>query len=85
MGVATSILMFLSPIFYAIESLPKRFQVLLHINPLTFVIDQARGAMIGGTIPDFALLAAYTVGSLAFAWLSLAWFQRARDGFADVL
>jgi lipopolysaccharide transport system permease protein len=84
-GVTTSVLMFLSPIFYAIDSLPKRFQVLLHINPLTFIIEQARGVMIGGTMPNFAQLAAYTVGSLAFAWLSLAWFQRARDGFADVL
>lgn len=84
-GVTTSVLMFLSPIFYATESLPKRFQVLLHINPLTFIIDQARRVMISGTAPDFALLAAYSVGSLVFAWLSLAWFQRARDGFADVL
>lgn len=84
-GVATSVLMFLSPIFYAIESLPRRFQILLQINPLTFVIEQARQAMIGGKLPDFAMLAAYTVGSLLFAWASLAWFQRARDGFADVL
>ncbi|RXV73039.1 ABC transporter permease [Burkholderia stabilis] len=84
-GVLTSVVMFLSPVFYAIESLPKPFQALLRINPLTFVIQQARGVMIDGVLPDFGMLAVYTVASVAFAWLSLAWFQRARDGFADVL
>ncbi|WP_416268786.1 ABC transporter permease [Burkholderia cepacia] len=84
-GVLTSVVMFLSPVFYAIESLPKPFQAVLRINPLTFVIQQARAVMIDGVLPDFGMLAVYTVASVLFAWLSLAWFQRARDGFADVL
>ncbi|WP_233411906.1 ABC transporter permease [Paraburkholderia kururiensis] len=84
-GVLTSVIMFLCPIFYAIESLPKPFQALLLINPLTLIIQQARRVMIDGAMPDFGTLAMYTAASMAFAWLSLAWFQRARDGFADVL
>ncbi|MGU8077139.1 ABC transporter permease [Burkholderia pyrrocinia] len=84
-GVLTSITMFLSPIFYAIESLPKPFQALLRMNPLTFIIEQARRVMIDGAMPDFGMLAIFTLASVAFAWLALAWFQRARDGFADVL
>ncbi|HDR9128353.1 TPA: ABC transporter permease [Burkholderia vietnamiensis] len=84
-GVLTSFIMFLCPIFYAIESLPQAFQALLRANPLTFIVQQARGVMIGGQLPDFQMLAIYIVSSFVFAWLSLAWFQRARDGFADVL
>jgi lipopolysaccharide transport system permease protein len=84
-GVATSFIMFLCPIFYAIESLPKAFQALLRVNPLTFIIEQARTVMIAGQLPNFLMLAIYIVSSFIFAWLSLAWFQRARDGFADVL
>lgn len=84
-GVLTSIVMFLCPIFYAIESLPKTFQALLLINPLTFIIQQARGVMIDGALPDFETLFIYMTASMVFAWFSLAWFQRARDGFADVL
>lgn len=84
-GVLTSVIMFLSPIFYAIESLPKPFQMVLRINPLTFIVEEARGVMIAGIVPDFGLLVLYAVGSFVFAWLALAWFQRARDGFADVL
>lgn len=84
-GVITPIVMFLCPIFYAIESLPKPFQALLVMNPLTFIIQQARGVMIDGSLPDFTKLFIYMTASMIFAWLSLAWFQRARDGFADVL
>lgn len=84
-GVLTTMLMFLCPIFYALESLPKPFQTLLHLNPLTFIVNQARNVMIDGTAPDFARLALCTAASVIFAWVSLAWFQRARDGFADVL
>lgn len=84
-GVLTSVIMFLSPIFYPIESLPKAFQSLLMINPLTFIVQQARAVMIGGVLPSFVALAAYIAASVVFAWLSLLWFQRAREGFADVL
>jgi lipopolysaccharide transport system permease protein len=84
-GVLTAFIMFLSPIFYAIESLPHTFQTLLRVNPMTFIIEQARAVMAGGQLPDFGMLAVYIVCSFVFAWLSLAWFQRAREGFADVL
>jgi len=84
-GVATSFIMFLCPIFYSIESLPRTFQALLRANPLTFIVEQARAVMIGGQLPDFHMLAIYIASSFIFAWLALAWFQRARKGFADVL
>ncbi|WP_404826389.1 ABC transporter permease [Diaphorobacter aerolatus] len=84
-GVMTSFIMFMSPIFYPIESLPKMVQAILHVNPLTFMIQQARAVMISGQLPDFAMIGIFTLASLVFAWLALAWFQRAREGFSDVL
>ena len=84
-GVFTSFIMFMSPIFYPVESLPKAFQAVLNINPLTFVIQQARSVMIDGRLPDFAMIGIFTLASMVFAWLALVWFQRAREGFADVL
>ena len=50
-GVFTSFIMFMSPIFYPVESLPKAFQAVLNINPLTFIIQQARSVMIDGRLP----------------------------------
>jgi lipopolysaccharide transport system permease protein len=84
-GVATTALMFLSPIFYAAESLPEQYRVLLMLNPLTPAVEQVRAMLYWGTRPDLPLLAAYLAGTAVTAWLGFAWFQRTRKGFADVL
>ncbi len=83
--LVTTALLFLSPIFYASASLPDRFRFLMQFNPLTPIIEQARGAMIWNQLPDPATMAAcYLIGILV-ACLGFAWFQKTRKGFADVL
>ena len=84
-GIFTATLMFLSPIFYPASALPEDYRVLLHLNPLTFLIEQARAVLVWGQLPNFAGLALYTLAAFAFALLGLAWFQKTRRGFADVL
>jgi lipopolysaccharide transport system permease protein len=84
-GIFTTVLMFLSPIFYPASALPESYRGLLELNPLTFLIEQAREVMVWDRLPDFAGLAAYTLGALAVAVIGLAWFQKTRRGFADVL
>ena len=84
-GVITSVLMFLSPIFYPISALPESYQHLLYLNPLTPVIEMVRGVLYWGKMPDFLLLALYWLVTGTIAWLGFAWFQKTRKGFADVL
>ncbi len=84
-GVVTSVLMFLSPIFYPISALPENYQHLLYLNPLTPVIEMARDVLYWGKMPDFPLLALYWLVTGIIAWLGFAWFQKTRKGFADVL
>jgi lipopolysaccharide transport system permease protein len=84
-GIATSALMFLSPIFYPASSLPQEYEHLLYLNPLTAVIEQAREVLFWGRSPDFLLLAQYWGATALVAWVGFAWFQRTRKGFADVL
>jgi len=84
-GVSTTLLMFLSPIFYPAAAWPERVRPLLSLNPLTPAIEQGREVLYFGRSPDFGLLLVeFTVG-LAVAWLGFAWFQKTRKGFADVL
>lgn len=83
--VFTTILMFLSPIFYSVSSLPAAYQPLLQMNPLTLTIEQARDVMIWGKAPDWTAWAGYLCGAAMMAWLGFAWFQKTRKGFADVL
>lgn len=84
-GIITTIMMFLSPVFYPVSALPEAYRPLLHINPLTFMIEQARNILIWGKTPDWLGLGIYFVFSLLVAWLGLFWFQKTRKGFADVL
>ena len=83
--IVTTVMMYLSPIFYPASAVPAGFRWAIEWNPMSFFIEQARAVLIWGTLPDFARLAAMTAGGLAVAWLGLALFQHARDGFADVL
>ncbi|REE22551.1 lipopolysaccharide transport system permease protein [Paraburkholderia sp. BL27I4N3] len=81
----SSLLMFLSPVFYALDTLTPAFRALILLNPLTFIIEQARAVMIAGALPDFGGIAIYLSCSIGFAWICLAWFQKTREGFADVV
>ena len=81
----TTALLFTSPIFFPVSALPKQIQPFLLINPLAFIIEQAREVLVIGRIPDWTGLCAYFVGSLLVAWGGLTWFQKTRKGFADVL
>jgi len=84
-GILTSILMFLSPVFYSIDVLPSRFQFWMMLNPLSFIIEQARVVLIEGAMPNWDLLGKYTLGALVFMWFGYVWFQKTRRGFSDVL
>jgi lipopolysaccharide transport system permease protein len=84
-GIITTVLMFLSPVFYPVTAVPERFRPFIMANPLTFIIEQAREVLIWGRLPDWEGLGIYTFAATAVAWLGYAWFQKTRKGFADVL
>lgn len=84
-GVAVSLLMFLSPVFYPLGAVPESLRAIVRLNPLTFVIEQFRAAVIWGSLPDWQALALYAAVAWVFAAATLAWFQATRRGFADVV
>jgi lipopolysaccharide transport system permease protein len=84
-GVLTTVLMFMSPIFYAATAFPEDYRHILYLNPLTPVIEQTRDVLYWGKTPDFFMLWIYWIVTLGIAWLGFAWFQKTRKGFADVL
>jgi lipopolysaccharide transport system permease protein len=84
-GVFTTILLFMSPVFYPVSNLPERYQPILYANPLTFIIEQSRDVLMWGQSPDWQGLAIAVIISFLAAWFGFAWFQKTRRGFADVL
>jgi lipopolysaccharide transport system permease protein len=84
-GIFTTVVLFLSPVFYPISAVPPSLQFVIRLNPLTFIIEQARAILTTSAPIDFSGLALATAVSLAVASCGLWWFQRTRKGFADVL
>ena len=84
-GMLTSVMLFMSPVFYSVSSLPERLQPWLMLNPLTFVIEQSRNVLLYSKVPDWRGLSVYFAVSVAIAWVGFWWFQKTRKGFADVL
>jgi lipopolysaccharide transport system permease protein len=84
-GIATTVLLFLSPVFYPASALPERVRFLFAFNPLTVAIEQAREVVIWGHTPAWGDLGLYWLAALACAAAGFWWFQRTRKGFADVI
>lgn len=84
-GLLTTVLMFMSPVFYPASSLPEAYRIFLYINPITPVIEQARDVLFWGNAPNFVMLGIYLIATSIIACLGFAWFQKTRKGFADVL
>ncbi len=84
-GVATTAMMFLSPIFYPLAAVPESFRGIYRLNPLSPAIEQIRDAMIWGRAPVLFDLCLHLALAAAFACFGFAWFQKTRKGFADVL
>jgi lipopolysaccharide transport system permease protein len=81
----TTLLMFLSPVFYPISAVPLRLQKVIMANPLTFIIEQSRAVIIWGQQPSWMGLGLYLLISIILMWIGYSWFQKTRKGFADVL
>ena len=84
-GLLTTVMLFLEPVFYPLSAVPEALRRLNMLNALTFIIEQARNALVWGFSPDWGGLGIYTLIVAGVAWAGYAWFQKTRKGFADVL
>lgn len=84
-GLVTTVVMFMSPVFYPVSAVPEKWRMLIMINPPTFIIEQCRQVLIFGHWPDWSGLGLYLILSFFVFILGYVWFQKTRKGFADVL
>lgn len=85
MGMLTTIALFLAPVFYPIDALPKAYQTALCFNPITLPILQIRDVMFWGKPIDWQGWAISLAIGVVVCCLGFWWFQKTRKGFADVL
>ncbi|MCS5712443.1 ABC transporter permease [Candidatus Berkiella aquae] len=84
-GIMTSILLFVSPVFYSLSMLPENIRIIAQLNPLTLIIDESRKVLLFSEMPNLYALGMYYLVSIVIAWLGFYTFQKTRKGFADVL
>lgn len=84
-GVLMTMLLFLSPIFYAVDAAPAIAQKLLLVNPLAYPIEETRRLILLGELPRWQPWLINTAIATFVAWAGLWVFQRTRPAFADVV
>ncbi|VTN10217.1 Teichoic acids export ATP-binding protein TagH [Raoultella terrigena] len=73
-------MMFLSPVFFPISALPAKYHIWIMLNPLTFIIEQARSVLIWGGMPNFLGLLLYSMGAAVVAgWVLSSSRKQGRD------
>ena len=85
MGVLATALLFMSSAMIPLSSLPERYRIFFQLNPLTFIIDQARQVALWGGPPNWLGLFFYGLGALSVAYIGYLLFKMTRKGFGDVL
>lgn len=84
-ALGTTVLMFLSPVFYPVSALPPALQIVFKLNPLTPIIEMLRDVLMWGRMPSVTQVGVSLLVGLVVAWMGFIWFQKTRKGFADVL
>ncbi len=77
----------LTPIFWMIGMVPERFQWLVKLNPLYYIIQGYRDSMIDHVwFWERGMMSIYFwIVTLGMLWLGFSTFRRLRPHFADVL
>ncbi len=84
-GVVLTLMFYLTPVFYGLRSVPEEFRWLLHLNPLTTLLEAYRAVLLGDPWPGAGRLAIVTVIAVAMAPLGAYVFRRVQKRFADYL
>lgn len=81
----TTVVLFMSPVFYPMSALPEPLRSIAWLNPLALVIEDLRAILFVGTQPHWLALTGSAVLGLMMAAAGFLWFEKTRPGFADVV
>ncbi len=84
-GVLTTMLFFLTPIFYPVRAVPEQFHFLYRMNPLALFVEDARRVVLWGLSPDWTWFFVGMALSCAVMILGFLWFMKSKKAFADVI
>ena len=81
----TSVLMFMTPIFYPSSSIPLALRPLFEINPIAWGAESIRGILLYAVPPDLAAMGWHTLAAFSLLAVAVVTFKYLEKGFSDVL
>jgi lipopolysaccharide transport system permease protein len=85
MPALSSLLMFLTPIFYPLSAVPASLRAGFAMNPIAWGAETLRALLLSGQWPPMASWGLHLAISVALLALCFFIFVRIQKGFADVL
>jgi lipopolysaccharide transport system permease protein len=77
------LLMFMSPVGYSVDMVPERVRFLVYLNPLTYLIEAFRFAMLGIRVLPLWADAAFAAACIIGGAVTGTFFRRVSPIFAD--
>jgi homopolymeric O-antigen transport system permease protein len=77
------LLMFVSPIAYTAEMVPARFEFLMKVNPLSYLIGWYRDSLLLNHAPNWWAVSAFTIVTLLAMQIGYMYFMRLRKVLPD--
>lgn len=85
MGVLIMLLMFSSPVFYSIDSIPLSYKIFFELNPIASSINMVRDVALFGVVPSLKLYLLTLFVSSLISYAGYIFFKKTKVGFSDVL
>lgn len=83
--IITTMLFFLTPVFYPASAVPERFRIFCMVNPLAIFVEDARRVILWELLPDWKLFSIGLGVSLILCILGFVWFMKSKNAFVDVI
>jgi lipopolysaccharide transport system permease protein len=84
-AVGLSLLFYLSPIFYSIDSVPEAYRSIISVNPITHLLDAYRAILIEGRLPDLGGFASLSLIAAVVSGLGYMIYRGSSKSFLDEL
>jgi ABC-type polysaccharide/polyol phosphate export permease len=73
--------MFLTPIMYPMDIIPKEYLFLIKLNPMYYLVECFRIPIYQGTIPNISMIAISALVAIASLVIGYIVFTRSEDDF----
>ena len=78
-------LFYATPVLYSMSMFPKKIQLLLHLNPMTTIIESYRDIFYYQQMPNLLGLFLVLIFSLILMFIGIKVFKKLEKGFAEEL